>query len=319
MSNEPINTLDISQYGVNQDPYILLYSPTNDSERNEKDSNIFQSNHPEDSEQNDNARYYLDYQTTGPNTGNKRIQQPHIYLLFLIGFIEIQTRLKGKYTIEASGDKKKETEEYFKDNFHKTRHNEFGKQIHDKFHGSILIKVIKDAILNGLINSINYILKAKKKNIILQKLNYKIFISDISKGNYLKFRDMKLSQYLAYESDKDKKLKNPNKEVINKVCNIIPILKELTLSDYISFFLYEKELDEIIPNVDENIKNAFIRADTLLKDKETALNDEGEDYRLLYILHLFNFKYFFETIKQRKSCKNRKKIEKKKFLIKKYS
>ena len=320
MSNEPINTLELPQIGANEVPNILLFSPINDSEKNEIDSNIFRSNHPEDSEQNDDARYYLDNQTTGPNTGNNRLQQPHIYLLLLIGFITIESRLKGKYTIEASEDKKKEMEEYFKDNIHKTRHNIFGKQIHDKFHGSILIKVIKDAILNRLINSINSILKANNSEIILQKLNYKIFISDISKGNYLKFRDMKLSQYLAYESDEDKKLKNRNKEVINKVCNIIPILKELTLSDYISFFLYEKELDKIIPNVDENIKNAFIRADTLLKDKETALNDEGEKYRLLYILHLFNFKKFFETIKQRKPCKNRKKIEKKKkFLIKKYS
>ena len=203
----------------------------------------------------------------------------------------------------------------------------FRKQIHYKFHGSIMIKVIKGAILNGLGKNksklkspaINSILKANNSEIILQKLNYKIFISDISKGNYLKFRDMKLSQYLAYESDKDKKQKNLNKKVINEVCNIIPILKELALSEYISFFLYEKELDEIVPNVDENIKNAFIRVDTLLKDKEKSLNNKDEDYRLLYILHLFNFKYFFETIKQRKSCKNRKKIEKKKFLIKKYS
>ena len=312
MYNEPIDTLDMSQYDVNQLPYIPLTSPNeNDSERNGNYSSCFGSNLSEDLEQKDDPRYILDNQTTGPNT----LEQP---LFLFVGFIEIQSRLKGKYTIEASEDKKKEMEEYFKDNIHKTKHNKFGKQIHDKFHGPIMIKVIKDAIFNRLINSINFILKAKNYKIILQKLNYKTFISDISKGNYLKFMEMKLSQFLAYEDDKDKKRKNLNIKVINEVCNIIPILNELTLSDYISFFLYEKELDKIVPKVDENIKNAFIRAETLLKDKESTLNDEGENYRLLYILHLFNYKYFFDKMKKREPCKNRKKIEKKiKFLVEK--
>jgi hypothetical protein len=246
-----------------------------------------------------------------------------------IGFKEIQSRLKGKYIIKASEEKMNEMEEYYKDNIHKTNHKEDGTPKHDKCHGPIMNKVIKGDILNGLINSLNNILKTKNAKIILQKLNYKTFISDISKGNYLKFMAMKLSQYLVYENDKDKKGENDidkeqkdlKKIVINKVCNIIPLLNILTLWDYISFYLYEKGLDEIVPNVDENIKNAFIRADTLLNNKESALNKEDENYRLLYILHLFNFKYFYGTIKKRKPCKNRKKIvkNKKKFLIKKYN
>ena len=227
-----------------------------------------------------------------------------------IGFEEIQSRLKGKYTIEESEEKKKEMEIYFKDNIHKTKFKENSKPKHDKYHGPIIIKVIKDAFSNGLINSINSKLKAKNFRALLKKLNYKTFINDISKGNYLKFRSMKLSEYLAYQNDKYQKRKNINIEIMNEVCEIIPILKELTLWDFMSYFLYEKELDEIVPNVDEDIKNAFIRADTLLNNKEKDLNDEGEKYRLLYILHLFNFKYFYGTMKKRKPFENRKKIVK---------
>ena len=197
MYNEPINTLDMSQYTIesNQLPNITLTSLNkNESERNGNDSNNFQSNRSEDSGQNDDTRYLLDDRTIRANTGNKRIQQPLIFLenLFLlmetfnsfIGFKEIQSRLKGIYSIESSEEKKKEIEKYFKANIHKTIHNEFGKQIYNKFHGSTMIKVIKHDIFNVLINSINSILKEKKSMIILQKLNYKTFISDISKGNY---------------------------------------------------------------------------------------------------------------------------------------
>ena len=308
--NQPLNKMN------------FLFLQESESERSENDSINFECNDSSSIglQQNNISQNISDEQTTGPNTGNNRFCQSNIFLENLVselktynsfrGFKEIESRLEGKYTIEASEKKKKEMEEFFIANIHKTKHKEDGTPIHDKFHGPIMIKVIKDAIFNRQINSINSYLKANNSEIILQKLNYKTFISDISKGNYLKFMIMKLAQYFAYENDKDKKGKNRNKEVINEVCKIIPILDELLLSEFIPFFLYEKELDEIVPKVDENIKNAFIRADTLLKEKESALNDEGEKYRLLYILHLFNIKYFFGTIKQRKPCKNRKKTVK---------
>ncbi len=196
-------------------------------------------------------------------------------------------------------------------NIHKNR------KTHDKHHKPNQFKKIKGHIINNcLIDSINKILAYFKFKQKIKKINLQVSKKQIN----LHFMEMTLKKLFVYQNQKNDK-SHPNQKVINEIYNknnnTINAILDLKFEDYLLFFLYQKELDEILPNIEEDIKSNFIRVDTLIKKKfPNNKNIQGKNNKdcLLYIFCLLNYKYYYYTMKGRdKPYKKRNK--KGKFVI----
>ena len=114
----------------------------------------------------------------------------------------------------------------------------------------------------------------------------------------------------AHNNDNnDNNHKIDNNDIIEKFLLDSPIL-ELTLREYVSYVVYEREN----LNVDEEIKSKIFRADKILnKFKENNSDNLEEEYYYKFLYHLFNFNWYIENIKGReKNYKQRDKSKEKK-------
>lgn len=85
-----------------------------------------------------------------------------------------------------------------------------------------------------------------------------------------------------------------NNEIINSVL-------ELKVEEYLDFYTYKNEID-IIKKIENERKVNFKRADVLLNE---IILDNDDLYFTIYIFHLFNFKWWFETKNERNTSKKK--------------
>ena len=155
----------------------------------------------------------------------------------------------------------------------------------------------------SLLKLMNLTLEEKKIEVKLKKLGNRIM--ENSKQKKLKELMGKKLKDILTEDGKN----THNSNIIDNNLFDSPIL-ELTLREYVSYVVYEKE----DLNVDEEIKSKIIRADKILK-KFIKKNppDLDQEYYYKFLYHLFNFNWYIENIKGReKDYKPRHKSNEKK-------
>ena len=220
----------------------------------------------------------------------------------IIGFKDIEKRLEKSKHKFKSNKKLEEIEDNIKKDMYRNR-NKRVKHSGDNIH----IKIQREIINVRLRGTLNLMLKKKEKK------NFKILkLKKLSKGTMENCKKKKLKELMG------KKLKDIltedgnntyNKSIIEKYLNDSPIL-ELTLREYVSYIVYEREN----LNVDKDIKSKIIRADKILK-KFIKKNppDLDQEYYYKFLYHLFNFNWYIENIKGReKDYKKRDKSKEKK-------
>ena len=254
---------------------------------------------------------------------------------------EIKNNIRKNHKRRKKNDKrekklKKETK------IEKTNDNKF-EVLHDKKFNVNIMKTIKASMFNKyLLNFFICFLQIfnliSTLNIILKKLNYDEIIHNNTKRVNLNHINMKIVDFLSIDPFNKKiilKIILKYKDNYNKYINFI---FKMTLRDYIKIFTFKKELEEYIAETDlskediAKIKTIFVRADTLLNNKDFSKErNESDDkkkylgkddtksldninnkteidckYFSTFILYLFNFIYYYESMKKKNEKKNEK-------------
>ena len=254
---------------------------------------------------------------------------------------EIKNNIRKNHKRRKKNDKrekklKKETK------IEKTNDNKF-EVLHDKKFNVNIMKTIKASMFNKyLLNFFICFLQIFKListlSIILKKLNYDEIIHNNTKSVNLNHINMKIVDFLSIDPFNKKiilKIILKYKDNYNKYINFI---FKMTLRDYIKIFTFKKELEDYIAETDlskediAKIKTIFVRADTLLNNKDFSKErNESDDkkkylgkddtksldninnkteidckYFSTFILYLFNFIYYYESMKKKNEKKNEK-------------
>ena len=224
------------------------------------------------------------------------------------------------------------------------------KILHDRKFNVNIMKTIKARIFNKYLRNfficfLQLFNLISNLNIKFKKLNYEEIIHNNTKSDNLSYLNMKIADFLSIEPFNKiiiLKILLKYKDNYNKYVNFI---FNMTLRDYIKIFIFKKELDVYITDLNEEdiakIKTIFVRADTLLnnedfsKERIESIDEKknlGKDdtksldninnktkkeidininnnktkteiddiYYSTFMLYLFNFIYYYESMKERK-------------------
>ena len=189
------------------------------------------------------------------------------------------------------------------------------------------MRKIKGKIFNNIKSFVNqvidlYIDEKQKKNLrnairtktrrenededLLKILDYSI-TKKLTKIYNLNLLQMSLKEFLSQNISPSFHSLRPdsNKIIIDLLSNeinneIINSVLELKVEEYLDFYTYKNEID-IIKKIENEKKVNFKRSDVLLN--EIILYDDL--YFTIYIFHLFNFKWWFETKTEKNTSKKK--------------
>lgn len=238
----------------------------------------------------------------------------------------------GKKT--RNRDIPKSKEEIKKKRGRKKKNDDPSDSKHNKESQDNIIKKIKSDLFDYLIKSINNLLNSlsqNKKNVFnvynpiielnkekIKKIDYKKFVNNMKKKDNLKLLKTILKNVLSNDisSKYSTKEKDSNKKEIEKLLNqeknkeIITFVFNLTFGDWLDFFTYKKEINDLDNSdnkIRKEIEDNFERVDKLLEEMCNKNNYE-DSYFSLYICLLYNFERWF-FIKQERKKKDRSKEE----------
>ena len=151
------------------------------------------------------------------------------------------------------------------------------KILHDRKFNVNIMKTIKARIFNKYLRNfficfLQLFNLISNLNIKFKKLNYEEIIHNNTKSDNLSYLNMKIADFLSIEPFNKSiilKILLKYKDNYNKYVNFI---FNMTLRDYIKIFIFKKELDVYITDLNEEdiakIKTIFFRADTLLNNED---------------------------------------------------
>lgn len=198
---------------------------------------------------------------------------------------------------------------------------------HNNYSYDNVMRKIKGKIFNNIKSFVNqvidlYIDEKQKKNLrnairtktrrenededLLKILDYSI-TKKLTKIYNLNLLQMSLKEFLSQNISPSFHSLRPdsNKIIIDLLSNeinneIINSVLELKVEEYLDFYTYKNEID-IIKKIENEKKVNFKRSDVLLN--EIILYDDL--YFTIYIFHLFNFKWWFETKTEKNTSKKK--------------
>ena len=207
--------------------------------------------------------------------------------------------------------KKFNTEKKNKNKSKKNKSNSFKKVkiVHGKYSPDNIIQKVKNKFIKNLFEySLNYFNKYKlniKKDIILQKIEYKGFNDDLNKDCNLQLLDTRLSTILSSKnSSKCKSIINSdyNGNIIAKILEeetsneIIMKFLNMTFKDWINIFTRKKKIEHDIEF--DGLRLTFEEIMNKYKDEN--------DYLTRFVFYLYNYNRWFQNKKGRKERKAKK-------------
>ena len=193
--------------------------------------------------------------------------------------------------------------------------NDDSSRNHDKYAADNIINKIKTIIDRSLIVFINKLIKSRKINKFIKKINYNFRVNKRKKNDNLEFFNMSIKNYLSHDiSTKYSKTKystNYNEILINNILednknkNLFDFIFNLKIEDWLNLFIYKNELKDFdkFNSLDKSqmqtIKDNLDRIDKVFE----KIYEEDKLYFHLFCLLIFNLRRYWIIKKNRNSIK----------------